>query len=285
VAGPRIVTVAMVRDLYEGRAMARVMSFVMGVFILVPAVAPIVGQTILIFAGWRMILVLYMVLSVTALVWLALRQHETLPAERRVEFSVARLAASFREVLTNRIAMGYTATAGLILGAFIGYLSSAQQILQELYGLGTRFPVYFAVLALAIGSASFLNARIVVRLGMRRLSLRALSAISAISALFVLVAFYFEGQPPLWMLMAYLLVSFFCIGILFGNMNALAMEPLGHAAGVGAAVVGALSTSIAVPLGILIGTLFDGTVLPVVAGFSILGTAALVVTKRTAGGS
>ena len=281
IAGPRIVTLAMVRDLYEGPAMARVMSFIMGVFILVPAVAPMVGQGILAVSGWRMILVLYIVLTVTAFLWLALRQRETLPAERRIPLSLIRLSASFREIFTNRIAMGYTIMAGLVLGAFIGYLGSAQQILQELYGLGTQFPLYFAVLALSIGCASFVNARLVVKLGMRRLSREALIMLSGLSALFFLVALYSGGQPPLWALMMYLLASFFCIGILFGNVNALAMEPLGHIAGVGAAVIGSVSSMVAVPLGMLIGAAFDGTVLPLVAGFAILGTAALVLMKWT----
>jgi DHA1 family bicyclomycin/chloramphenicol resistance-like MFS transporter len=278
-AGPRIVTVALVRDQYQGRAMARVMSFVMTVFILVPVIAPALGQGLLSIAHWRAIFGVYLALALITVSWFALRQPETLLPNRRVPFSLERIVAAIREILANRIALGYTITAGLISGAFLGYLNSAQQIFQKQYGLGAQFPLYFAILALALGSASFVNARLVMRYGMRLLAGRALIIISGNSIIFWGVAFALNGRPPLWALMIYLLVSFFCIGILFGNLNALAMEPLGHIAGVGAAVVGALSTLISMVLGTLIGQRYDGTILPLVGGFMILGLAAGMVMR------
>lgn len=278
-AGPRIVTVALIRDQYEGRAMARVMSFVMAVFILVPVVAPLLGQTILIVAHWRAIFGVYLVLAFIASLWFALRQPETLAPSRRLPFSLARMALAVREIFGNRIALGYTVAAGLISGAFIGYLNSAQQLFQEQYGLGRLFPLYFAILALSIGSASFLNGRLVMRYGMRFLSLSALLTLSGLSLIFWPMAYRLAGQPPLWALMAYFLLSFFCIGLLFGNLNALAMEPLGHIAGMGAAVVGSLSTFISLLLGTLIGQSYNGTILPLVGGFAILSTAAVGVMR------
>lgn len=278
-AGPRIVTVAMVRDQYQGRAMARVMSFVMAVFILVPVIAPLLGQLILILANWRAIFVAYLALALVACLWFALRQPETLAPNRRLPFSLARLGRAIGQILSNRIACGYTLAAGLVSGAFIGYLNSAQQIFQQQYGLGRLFPLYFAFLALAIGSASFLNARLVMRYGMRLLSRSALLALGGLSLVFWAIAFNLTGQPPLWALMIYLLLSFFCIGILFGNLNALAMEPLGHIAGVGAAVVGSLSTFISLLLGTLIGQSYNGTILPLVGGFALLSATALGVIR------
>ncbi len=269
-AGPRIVSMALVRDLYRGDAMARILSLVTSVFILVPVVAPSVGQGILIVAHWRVIFAVLLGQALIGFVWFAWRQEETLPASRRAAFTLRRIASAFRETCRNRIAIGYTLSAGLVYGAFIGYLSSAQQILQEQYRLGTLFPLYFAAPAMAIGAASVVNARLVLRLGMRRLARTALAVMSALSGCFLAVAFATGGQPPLWSLVAYLVVTFFCLGILFGNFNALAMEPLGHIAGVAAAVVGSLTTFLSLGLGTALGQVYDGTVRPLVAGFAIL---------------
>jgi DHA1 family bicyclomycin/chloramphenicol resistance-like MFS transporter len=276
-AAPRIVTIALVRDQFEGRAMARIMSLVMAVFIFVPAVAPAIGQGILMIADWRAIFGVLLGLALIGLVWFALRQPETLPPAHRLPFSLGRIAAAIREVCVNRVAIGYTVAGGVIFGAFVGYLNSAQQIFQAQYGLGERFPLYFAALALAIGSASYVNARLVMRHGMRPLSWRALTALSASSLAFLAITYAQAGHPPLWSLMTYLMIAFFCIGILFANFNALAMQPLGHIAGVGAAVVGSLQTLISLLLGTLIGQSYDGTALPLVGGFAILGLMSLAV--------
>jgi len=279
VAGPRIVSVALVRDQFQGREMARVMSFVMAVFILVPTVAPAVGQAILLVAHWRAIFAAFLVMAATALCWFALRQPETLAPNRRTPFSLRGIAASVREVATNRVTIGYTMASGLIFVPFIGYLNSAQQIFQESYRVGTRFPAYFAVLALAIGTAALINARLVRRYGMRRLAQHAAGFLAAVSALFWVAAYGAGGAPPLWQLMAYFVAAFFCVGVLFGNLNAIAMEPLGHIAGVGAAVVGSLATFISVPLGALIGRAYDGTVLPLVGGFALFAAASLAAMR------
>lgn len=278
-AGPRIVTVALIRDQYEGRAMARVMSIVMAVFILVPIIAPAMGQAVLLVAHWRVIFGIYLVLALVVSTWFAVRQPETLAPNRRIPFSLTRIVLAVREIVTNRMAFGYTITTGLVSGAFIGYLNSAQQIFQIQYGLGRLFPIYFALLALSLGSASFVNARLVIRFGMRALALTALQFLSGVSLVFLVIALMQNGQPPLWALIGYLLISFFGIGILFGNLNALAMETLGHIAGVGAAVVGALSTLISLLLGTFIGQSYNGTVLPLVGGFAFLGILALGVMR------
>ncbi len=278
-AGPRIVAIALVRDGYEGRAMARIMSMVMAVFILVPALAPGVGQGILLVAHWRAIFGVLLGLALTALVWFAIRQPETLTADRRTPFSVLHIGRAIHETCTNRTAFGYTIAAGLIFGAFIGFLNSAQQIFQEQYELGRLFPLYFAVLALSIGSASWVNSRLVMRFGMRPLSGLALTALSGLSLAFFGIAWAAAGDPPLWALMAYLMTAFFCIGILFGNFNALAMDPLGHIAGVAASVIGSLTTFVSLALGTAIGQGYDGTVLPLVGGFAALGIASFAVMR------
>jgi DHA1 family bicyclomycin/chloramphenicol resistance-like MFS transporter len=276
VAGPRTITLALIRDKFEGRAMARVMSLVMFVFILVPVVAPAIGQTILGLAGWKGIFVVYLVIGVLATGWFGMRQEETLPGSRRIPFSLTRMGAALREVVTTRRSIGFTIASGFVFGAFVGYLSSAQQILQQQYALGARFPLYFALLSIAIGGASFANASLVLRYGMHALSTWALRGICIVSVAFTLFAGTSAGHPPLWTLMAYLMATFFGIGLLFGNLNALAMQPLGHIAGTGAAVVGATSMLISLAFGTWIGQSYNGTVLPLVVGFAALSGCSIV---------
>lgn len=226
ISAPRAVTVALVRDQYEGRGMARVMSFVMTVFILVPMIAPTFGQAILLFTGWRAIFGSYLLLAALITIWFAVRMPETLPPERRAPFSARRIMRAIREVVTIRPALGYTVTAGLVSGMLIGYLNSSQQIFQELYALGEQFPLYFAMLSAAVGVATFLNTRLVMRFGMRLLVRSSLSTIFVLSIMALGMALWTAGIPSLWVLTVYLMLAFFCVGILFGNLNALAMEPL-----------------------------------------------------------
>lgn len=276
-ASPKIVVVALVRDQYEGRAMAQVMSFVMTIFIIIPVLAPIVGQAVMLYFGWSAIFITFVVLAMIAGGWFAIRQPETLPKEQRVALSLSHIWYGIKETVQIRIAFGNTLIMGLIFGAFVGYLSSVQQIFQTTYKLGTDFPFYFAVVAISIGVASVINARLVIRYGMRYLSLSAMQVITSVSLLFVIISYLYGGVPPLWLFMIYCIVNFFCIGVLFGNLNSMAMEPLGHIAGTGAAVVGSLSTFISVPIGIFIGASYDGTVIPLISGFMMLGAMSLVL--------
>ncbi|MBK7896429.1 MAG: multidrug effflux MFS transporter [Anaerolineaceae bacterium] len=278
-SAPRAVTLALVRDQFSGRAMARVMSFVATVFILTPMLAPSMGQAILQFSGWRAIFGSYVVLALAALLWFALRQPETLPQENRTPFTLQRIVKAMQTILQNRLALGYTITAGLVSGAFIGYLNSAQQIFQEQYALGTLFPIYFGVIASSIGLASLVNTRLVMNLGMRLLTRSTLLIVFVLSAIMLVGVFTLFETVPLWVFMTYLMLTFFCVGILFGNLNSLAMEPLGHVAGVGAAVVGSLSTLLSVLLGTLIGQSYNGTIVPLVMGLGILSGVSLVVVR------
>lgn len=277
VSAPRAVTLALVRDQYQGRAMARVMSFVMTVFILVPMIAPTVGQAILLFTGWRSIFGSFVLLAMIVLIWFAIRQPETLHPENRAPFSLKRIVTTAIIIIKTRPALGFTITAGLIGGAHLGYLNSAQQIFQEQYALGDLFPIYFAAIAFAIGLASFLNAHLVMRFGMRLLVRSSLFAITVLSAVAVVVALFTAGQPSLYLLTAYFMLVFFGIGILFGNLNALAMEPLGNMAGIGAAVVGSLSTLFSVIVGTLIGQSYNNTVLPLVVGVGLMAGLSIVI--------
>ncbi|MAU13384.1 MAG: Bcr/CflA family drug resistance efflux transporter [Anaerolineaceae bacterium] len=275
----RALTLALVRDRYEGRIMARVMSFVTTIFILVPIIAPSMGQAVLLVADWRAIFLGLIVIAIITWIWFAVRIPETLDPADRAPFSVGRIVYALGQIMKSRIALGYTVSAGLIGGAFLGYISSAQQIFQELYGQGDRFPIIFGGIAISIGMASFSNTRLVMRYGMQPLINWSLRAITGLAVIALVVAIISEGQPPLWFLLGYLLMSFFGVGILFGNQNAMAMEPLGHLAGIGAAVVGSVSTLIQMPLGTIIGQNYNGTVIPVILGMVVLSALCIVVTR------
>jgi DHA1 family bicyclomycin/chloramphenicol resistance-like MFS transporter len=277
-AGPRTVVVAMVRDRFEGRAMARIMSMVMSVFILVPVLAPSIGQGIMLAASWRGIFWMLLVLGCFTFIWFALRQEETLSIARRRPLSLIRILRAIAETLRTRISLGYMVATGLVFGAFVGYLTSAQQIFQEMYGMGKLFPVCFGALAATLGAASLTNAKLVMRYGMHKLSRNALWGHTLLSLVFAVVALFFHGQPPFVLFMAYMMTAFFMIGLLFGNFNALAMAPLGHIAGVGAAVIGALTTFISAGTGAIIGHAYQGTILPLCFGFAALGVLSLAST-------
>jgi len=267
-SGPRTIPMALIRDEYEGRGMARIMSLISMVFILVPMLAPLLGQVVIYYADWRAIFTCFLVLAIVLVTWFALRQPETLLPEKRKDLSIKTIVSGFKEVLKNRIALGNTAAMGMISGAFIAYLATAQPILQDQYALGVKFPAYFAVLSLSIGVASYLNSRLVMKWGMRLLSFWSLVCIIAVSATFALYLYVTQTEPSLGLFMTFLAIVLFFNGILFGNMTSMAMEPLGHIAGVGAAVVGSLSTFIAVPFGVLVGQNYDGSVMPLVIGFA-----------------
>ncbi len=284
VAAPRIVAIALIRDQYEGREMARFVSLVMTVFILVPVLAPALGQAILFVSDWRGIFVVLFVLGVGTVLWFGIRHEETLAKSKRVPFSISGITRAVVEVCQTRAAFGYTMVGGFIFSAFLGYLTMSQQIFQDQYGVGELFAVYFGVLAVALGAASFVNARLVMRLGMRRLTYNALIVLTVVSFLFWAFTFLENGHPPLWSLVGFFMVTFFCIGILFGNFNAMAMEPLGHIAGVAAAVIGSITTFVSLGLGTIIAQLYNGTVLPLVGSFAVLGAlslAAMIWTIRT----
>jgi DHA1 family bicyclomycin/chloramphenicol resistance-like MFS transporter len=281
-AGPRTVSLALVRDRFQGSAMARVMSFIMTVFILVPILAPAAGQAILLVADWRAIFAFILLFSTAVQVWLALRQPETLPPALRRPFTLVSVRAAFLEVLRNAPAMVFTLVAGCTFGAFMGYLNSCQQIFGEQYGLGPLFPLVFGSLALSAGLAALLNGSLVVRYGMHRLTYRALYVITGLSWLLFLLALATGGHPPLWQFIGLCLGWFFCIGFIFGNINAMAMEQLGHVAGSAAAVIGTLTTLLAVGLGYLSGSAYDGTVLPLVTGFALLTTLSVLLTRAVA---
>jgi len=274
-AAPRVLAVAIVRDRFEGRQMAKIVSMIMTVSILVPVFAPLVGQGVLTVTGWRGIFWLALGMGGVMIAWAGLRLPETLSDAHRHPLSFRRVGRALVEVLTHRVVIAYLLATACLFSAFVGYLTSAQQIFQETYGLGRLFPFAFGGLAGSIGLAAFVNSRIVVRLGMRRLVYMALAGIIALTWTFAGLALLFNGVPPMWLTFVVLVPMFFCHGMLFGNLNALAMQPMGHIAGSAAAVIGTVVTAISATVGSLIGQAYDGTILPLALSFAGFGILAL----------
>lgn len=275
VSGPRIASMALVRDQYAGDAMARVMSFVMMVFILVPMLAPAIGQAILWVANWRYIFGLFIVLSLFAGLWLALRQPETLQAENRRRLHPWLILATTWEILRNPAVMAYAVASGFVFGGLLAYVATSQGIFQDIYGLGDAFPFYFAALAFGVGLSSLVNGTLVMKLGARHLSELALIGLIIFGAILTLLAYWQGGNPALEQFMVLGFAMFFCVGILFGNLNSLAMLPLGKMAGIGAAVIGSVSNVVAVAASSLIGWFFTQSVLPIIVGIMVCGVCAL----------
>ncbi len=276
-AGPRVVALAIIRDLYSGRQMARLMSFIMLVFTLVPAIAPTLGAAFIWVAGWRSIFLAFIAFSMISLIWFVRRQPETLPPERRRPFRVRTLLSGAREVITHRVVLLSLITQTLVFGGLFATLSSTQQIFDQTFGKADTFPMWFAVIAVSASPASVINARLVERLGMRFMITAVLFAQIALSALVILTVW--SGVLPLgalfWVYLVWTIGVFFQVGLTGGNLNALAMEPMGHLAGLTASVTGSLGTIGAAMLAIPLGLAFDGTPLPLMVGTFCLSGLAL----------
>lgn len=272
-AGPRIVTVALMRDRFEGAAMARVMSIIMGIFIMVPVLAPSLGQGLLLIIEWRSLFTLMSVICVGGTVWLLLRQPETMTQSRR--FSAKRLIAEIVEVLRDKRAMAFTVSGGLCYGALMGYINSSQQLFQDTYNVGNLYAVLFGAAAIFISAATLTNARLVKHIPMARICVLAVMALIFWSLLFMILMMVLGGLPPLWLFMAANCPALFLLGLTFGNFNAIALERLGHIAGLAAAVTASVLTLVGVIAAGAIGLSYNMTLYPIFLGYAVCGAAAL----------
>ncbi|GIX12827.1 MAG: Bcr/CflA family drug resistance efflux transporter [Paracoccaceae bacterium] len=271
----RVITTATVRDCYAGRRMARVMSLTMMVFMAAPVIAPGLGQLILAVASWRVIFVILAVYSGALLVICLRRYPETLPPERRLPIRADRIRAGLASVLGNRQTVGYTLAAGTVFGGMFGYINSSQQLLVDVYGLGTLFPAVFAITAAALAVTAFVNARLVERLGMRFLSHGASCGYVALAL--AMTALEAAGLLGIWPLVLILIAMTLLMGLIFANFNALAMAPQGRVAGIAASLTGAGGTVIGALIGYVIGQAFDGSAMPLALGFTLSGSATLIL--------
>lgn len=269
-SAPRTIGVAMIRDSYSGDYMARVMSFVTVFFILVPIIAPALGKYILDHLGWEAIFHVQVIFSVLVCLWFWRRQPETLIPEKRTSFRGRIFIDGYRELLNYKQTVAFTIIWGFITGSFLVYLSTSQQVFEEQYLLKDSFPYIFAALAITIGTATLLNGTLVLRFGMLRL-VTASMILYVITSLVYILLYYNSGNPPILSLMIFFGVQFFAVGFIFGNLRSLAMEPLGHIAGIGAAITGFIATVMAVPISAYIGKFVIDSVYPMFVGFLICG--------------
>lgn len=276
-SAPRTISIAMVRDLYRGDHMARIMSFITVVFLLVPIVAPAMGQLVIDLYNWQAIFYIQLLFTVLVCLWFWRRQPETLRPEDRTPLTLNLFTKGTRELLKYPRTIGFTLISGFITGSFLVYLSASQHIFQEQYGLKEEFPYIFAALAISIGLATFLNGSLVVKLGMERLVSVALIGYFLFSATYLLF-FFSAPNPPVWILLIFFALQFFSVGFLFGNLRALAMEPVGHIAGIAAAITGLISTLMAVPISTFIGRFVSGSrVYPLFIGFTVCAFLSLCI--------
>ncbi|MRU13842.1 multidrug effflux MFS transporter [Roseovarius sp. A21] len=266
-ATARVVPLAIIRDLYSGREMARIVSFVMMVFTLAPAVAPLVGSGIIVLAGWRGIFGSFILFATISSLWLTLRLAEPLPREARRPFSASALKEALRAVLAPPVVRIAIAVQTLCLTTLFSSISSIQQLFEVTFHRADQFPLWFFMMAICAGTGSFLNASLVMRLGMRRMISATLALQIGLTS--IVLALFLIGLPEGLRFPVYLVwqtTIFFQAALTLGNINALAMEPLGHVAGMAASVVGALATVGSVILTIPVGLAFDGTPLPLLTG-------------------
>lgn len=276
-ASTRVISVAIVRDVYSGRDMARIMSFIMAVFIFVPVIAPLVGEGILIFSKWRMIFTFYLACSLLVLGWVFWRLHETSGQGEHADAPKMRLAESFFNVLKNRQTLGYAIASGFVFGGFMGYLNSAQQIFQNFFSIGHLFSVCFGISAFSIGIASLVNGFTVKHFGIRKTCTYAMVGILLTGLIFMSCFDLTTAQGLFYPYMIYASVTFFFFGFLFGNFNAMAMEPMGKNAGMASSVIGSLATGIAILCGTIIGQAFNMSLTPLVMGFTLATAITLLI--------
>ncbi|OAN76305.1 hypothetical protein A8B78_02120 [Jannaschia sp. EhC01] len=279
-AGPRIATVALIRDRFEGAAMARVMSIIMGIFIMVPVLAPSIGQALLVFMSWRWLFGILSSICVIGTTWLLLRQPETLATKRKLKLVLLLSAAG--EVVRDARAMAFTIAGGLCYGALMGYINSSQQLFQDVYDVGDLYAVLFGAAALFISAATLTNARLVKRFEMDLICKGAVAILAAFSALILAYMALTGERPALWLFMVFNCPALFLLGLTFGNFNAIALERLGHIAGLAAAVTASLQTLIGVVVAGAIGLSFNMTVFPIFVGYAACGAVALVLMQLPA---
>lgn len=279
-AAARVVAMAIIRDLFKGREMARLMSFIMLVFTLVPAIAPMVGAGIIALFDWRGIFVSFLVFAGLSTVWMGFRLPEPLPRDRRVPFRSARLLGAAAEVFRYPMVRLSMAVQTLCFAMLFSSISSIQQIMDVTYGRAEEFPFWFAAIAMVAAVGSIINAALVMRLGMRRLIQMALM-IEAALTLAVLAAFLtgLGGPGGFALYFIWQVTVFFQIGLTLGNLNALALEPLGHIAGMAASITTGLATVGSILLAVPVGLAFDGTPLPLLIGVAVFASLALLLTQ------
>lgn len=275
-SAPANVSMAIIRDKYSGNHMAKIMSYITVIFILTPVIAPTFGKVLLDNFGWESIFYSQLIFGLFVTIWFWQRQQETLKRENRKKINWKLYTNGVKEFFKHPGAIIYTIIAGLISGPFLAYMSASQQIFSKQYDLEDVYPYIFSGLALGIGIATFLNGTLVVKYGMQRMVTIPMIVLLSISTTYV-VLFGAGLNPDSTIFILFLAFILFSMGFIFGNLNALAMQPIGHIAGIGASIVSFISTTISVSIAALIGRFINLTALPIFIGFSVCVAISLVM--------
>lgn len=273
-AAIRILAVTIVRDCYSGRQMARVMSLAFIVFLSVPILAPSIGQIIVLFAPWRAIFLMLCLLGVVLIFWTLRRLPETLHPDDRSPISIAGISHAFSLVFRSRVTVGYMLAMTMAMGGLFGFISSAQQVFADTFQAERWFTLVFAIIAFFMALSSLVNARIVERLGMRRVSHAALLGYMLVALVHAAVVLAGIENIITFSILQAAMMFFF--GLMVSNFNAMAMEPVGHVAGTASSALGFVSTVGGAVLSFLLGQSFDGTTQPLILGFAALSVFALI---------
>src|SRR6202522_3407900 len=273
-AASAVVTRSVIRDLYSGRPMARVMSLTFMVFLTVPIIAPSIGQLILLAAQWRYIFILCGVFAALVCVWTIIRLPETLHAEYRLTLNRSHILGAIRLVVFNRSSLCYTLAMSVMFAGIMAYVGMVQQIFGEVFHRASLMPTMFALCAMTMGVAAFLNSRIVERLGMRRISHMALLIYLGVTGVHTVIAAL--GLEQLWIFVVFQSATMACFALSISNFGAMAMEPVASVAGIGASLQGFVSTLGGALVGAFIGRQFNGTMVPLASGSLCCGLASLL---------
>ncbi len=270
---PRVLSITIARDKFVGEKMAKIISLVVAINVIVPIVSPLLGKFILEVSNWRMLFTAFFCFGMFVFSLFAFRMEETLPNNKRKNFTFKHILCATLEIFKNKKAIGYTTIAGLFSGVFIAYLNLSQEIFEFKYKLGNQYPFYFGVLAFSIGLALIFNAKLVEKLGMKLLVKSAILG----SIIVPLIILGFELPLSLWTFIIFMFLQLFSYGILVGNLTSLAMIPFGHIAGMGSSIIGAISTLVAVTLSIVIGANYDGSASVLVLCFLTIGLISILI--------
>ena len=281
-SAPRVVAQALVRDFYKGREMARISSFIMIIFALVPAIAPLLGSFVMLAFNWRFIFLVFIAFVAVSTMWMAFRIDESVTKEKRIEFNLKQVVLAFKEVLSNQMILTSIITLVFAYGILFIGIFLIQPVFEQVFNRAATFPYWFATIALLAASSSYVNARLVRKLGMRMLTSIAFRAQVCFSALVFLIYWlgYFEGQFGFFCFLFWMFSIFFQAGLTMGNLTALAMEPVGHIAGTAASLVSAIATIGSVLLAAIVGQFFDGTPAAMIAGVALFATLGAISSHR-----
>ena len=281
-SAPRVVAQALVRDFYKGREMARISSFIMIIFALVPAIAPLLGSFVMLAFNWRFIFLMFIAFVAVSTMWMTFRIDESVTKEKRIEFNLKQVGLAFKEVLSNQMILTAIITLVFAYGILFIGIFLIQPVFEQVFDRASTFPYWFATIALLAASSSYVNARLVRKLGMRMLTSIAFRAQVCFSALvfFVYWLGYFEGQFGFFCFLFWMFSIFFQAGLTMGNLTALAMEPVGHIAGTAASLVSAIATIGSVLLAAIVGQFFDGTPAAMFAGVALFDTLGAMSSHR-----